>query len=167
MYAERNLRLRLSQYLALALMMLITTPSLAQELTVLAAEGDAKVRFNSLWQTPQPGMVVDLPVVVSTGANGSLRLQQGETLIAVAANSAIELLANPDGSDLLQRVVQDRGSAFYDIAPQGKNRFRVEAPYLVAVVKGTQFNVTSSAELSTVALFEGLLRIDGIATIRG
>lgn len=129
-------------------------------LTVDATVGQVKVRFDGLWQTPNTGMTVGLPAVVSTGHDGAIRLRQGDTVIDVAASSAIELYADDDSDTLVQRVVQEAGSAFYDIAPQGKDRFRVETPYLVAVVKGTQFNVTFVDETSTVALYEGLLRID-------
>jgi hypothetical protein len=128
-------------------------------LLVEEAVGAVKLRMSDRWETPVAGTAVVLPAVVSTGDDGSARLRQNETVISVAANTAIELLDNP-GSGLLQRAVQDRGSAFYDIAPQGSSRFRVETPFLVAVIKGTQFNVTVSDDVSSVSLFEGQLRIE-------
>mgnify|MGYP000277159255 CR=1 FL=1 len=147
----------------LAVVLLVSLPRVtvaADALTVDATNGQVKIRFDGLWQTPDTGMQVALPAVVSTGNDGAIRLRQGDTVIDVAARSAIELYADADSAELVQRVVQEAGSAFYDIAPQGKDRFRVETPYLVAVVKGTQFNVTFVDETSTVALYEGLLRID-------
>jgi hypothetical protein len=128
-------------------------------LLVEEAVGAVKLRMSDRWETPVSGTAVVLPAVVSTGDDGSARLRQNEIVISVAANTAIELLDNP-GSGLLQRAVQDRGSAFYDIAPQGSSRFRVETPFLVAVIKGTQFNVTVSDDVSSVSLFEGQLRIE-------
>ena len=91
MHAEWTPRRRLGRSLALALLLLAASPLFAQDLTVLEANGEVKLRLDNLWQTPHSGMVVTLPAVVSTGTNGSVRLQQGETLIAVAANTAIEL----------------------------------------------------------------------------
>jgi hypothetical protein len=128
-------------------------------LVVEEAAGAVKLRMSDRWETPVAGTAVVLPAVVSTGDDGSARLRQDATVISVSANTAIELLDNP-GSGILQRAVQDRGSAFYDIAPQGSNRFRVETPYLVAVIKGTQFNVTVGDDVSTISLFEGQLRIE-------
>ena len=60
----------------------------------------------------------------------------------------------------LQRVVQNQGSAFYDIAPRAANKLRVETPYLVAVIKGTEFDVTIADETTSISLFEGHLQIE-------
>lgn len=129
------------------------------DLLVEETAGAVKLRMSDRWETPVVGTAVLLPAVVSTGDDGSARLRQDATVISIAANTAIELLDNP-GSGVLQRAVQNRGSAFYDIAPQGSNRFRVETPYLVAVIKGTQFNVTVGDDVTSVSLFEGLLRVE-------
>ena len=45
------------------------------------------------------------------------------------------------------------------MGPRGARRLRVETPYLVAVIKGTQFNVAVTADSSTVSLHEGRLEI--------
>lgn len=142
------------------------TPAIAavdSGLHVEAAAGAVKIRMSTgttdRWETPVIGSAITLPAIVSTGADGSARLRHDQTVISVAADTAIELL-DGEGSAILQRAVQERGSAFYDIAPQGGNKFRVETPYLVAVIKGTQFNVTVSDEVASVSLFEGKLRIE-------
>ncbi len=143
------------------LILLIFPPAAiaAEPLFVESAAGSVKIRQADAWESPYAGLMVKLPAVVSTGSDGSILLRQGETAIAVAANSALELYEGPAGHTL-QRVVQDRGSVFYDIAPGGDKRLRVETPFLVAVIKGTEFNVTVSPEVSTVALFEGRLQIE-------
>jgi hypothetical protein len=130
------------------------------KLSVMEVSGAVKVKLDDRWASPQVGMIVSLPATVSTGADGFIRISQGTTSISVAANTAIELFEGAEPGLPLQRVVQNRGSAFYDIAPQGSNRLRVETPYLVAVIKGTEFNVTVAAETSTVTLFEGRLQIE-------
>lgn len=134
-------------------------PVTAGPLIVEDTAGAVRVRHGDAWQPPVQGMTVELPAVVSTGDDGSVRLRQGETVITVASSTAIELYQGSAGR-MLQRVVQSRGNAFYDIAPRKDNRLRVETPYLVAVIKGTEFNVSVSAESSTVALFEGRLQIE-------
>ncbi|MEX2495310.1 MAG: FecR family protein, partial [Woeseia sp.] len=132
----------------------------SNELKVVEASGAVKIRQEELWLSPDIDMMLDLPAVISTGADGSIKLAQKETAISIAANSAIELLEGPAAGQIVERVVQDSGSAFYDVESGKSTRFRVETPYLVAVVKGTQFNVTVAAESSTVALYEGQLRIE-------
>lgn len=129
-------------------------------LIVEETTGAVKIKLRNQWQSPDVGMAVSLPGTVSTGADGSIKLRQDATIISVASNTAIELFEGPGSGATLQRVVQNQGSAFYDIAPRESNKLRVETPYLVAVIKGTQFNVTVAAETSTVALFEGRLQIE-------
>ncbi|HWM28658.1 MAG TPA: FecR family protein, partial [Woeseiaceae bacterium] len=129
-------------------------------LIVEETTGAVKIKLRNQWQSPDVGMAVSLPATVSTGADGSIKLRQDATIISVASSTAIELFEGPGSGATLQRVVQNQGSAFYDIAPRESNKLRVETPYLVAVIKGTQFNVTVAAETSTVALFEGRLQIE-------
>jgi len=135
-------------------------PGDVDNLTVVESAGAVKIKLENRWQTPQSGMAVSLPATVSTGADGSIRIKQNATIITIAANTAIEFLEGTEPGLPLQRVIQNQGSAFYDIAPRESSKLRVETPYLVAVIKGTQFNVTVAAETSTVALFEGRLRIE-------
>ena len=59
----------------------------------------------------------------------------------------------------VDRVSQPIGNAYYKVGPQGARRLRVETPYLVAVIKGTQFNVAVTADSSTISLHEGRLEI--------
>lgn len=130
------------------------------ELKVERTLGAVKLRMQDKWQSPTAGMTVSLPAVVSTGDDGSLKMRQGDTTISVAANTALEFFADAAAGSVLQRVVQDKGSAFYDVAPRESNRLRVETPYLVAVIKGTEFDVTIADETTSISLFEGRLQIE-------
>jgi hypothetical protein len=132
----------------------------AGELTVKAFAGAVKLKMDERWQDPQVGMTVRIPATVSTGADGSIDFLQDGTTFSVAANTALELLPGPASGAIVKRVVQSKGSAFYDVAKQEGDKLRVETPYLVAVIKGTQFNVTVATESASVALFEGRLQID-------
>ena len=55
--------------------------------------------------------------------------------------------------------MQHRGNVFYDVAPRDVGKLRVETPLLVAVIKGTQFNVAVQEDSTTISLFEGRLEI--------
>ena len=129
-------------------------------LTVEDAASPVKVRSSQRWHTPEIGMSMSMPSVASTGANGAIRMSHLESMISVAANTTVEILEGPVPGLPMQRVIQERGNAFYDIAPRGDNKLRVEAAYLVAVVKGTQFNVTVDEDMTTIALFEGELQVE-------
>jgi hypothetical protein len=80
----------------------------------------------------------------------------------VASNTALEFYTSGETGSLVQRVVQNQGSAFYDVAPRSSNKLRVETPYLVAVIKGTEFDVTIAEETTSVSLFEGQLQIEAL-----
>jgi hypothetical protein len=167
MRKEGNSVLRLSRLVLCTVLVLSYVAHAAQaqgiehdDLTVVESAGAVKIKLADRWRTPETGMVVTLPATVSTGADGSIKLRQDAATISIAANTAIELLEGTEPGLPLQRVVQNQGSAFYDIAPRGSSRLRVETPWLVAVIKGTQFNVTVASETSTVALFEGRLQIE-------
>src|SRR5690606_9123715 len=106
------------------------------------------------------GDLIVPPVFLSTGENGAAQLRQGDTQFSIAPGTALEIPASADPASLIDLVIQSRGSVFYDVAPREANRLRVETPYLVAVVKGTQFNVAVQDEGTTVSLFEGRLGIE-------
>jgi hypothetical protein len=170
MRIQGNLVLRSCQFVLYWTLLTLTSAVNAQaqramdeatnSLIVEEAAGAVKIKFDNRWRSPSTGMTVSLPATISTGADGSIRIRQAATVISVASNTAIELLEGAEPGLPLQRVVQNQGSAFYDIAPRESSRLRVETPYLVAVIKGTEFNVTVAAETSTVALFEGRLQIE-------
>ncbi|MBN1237959.1 MAG: FecR domain-containing protein, partial [Gammaproteobacteria bacterium] len=105
------------------------------------------------------GDVVDLPAHIETGGDGTLGLQQSQTHISIAPNSEIEIPAAASDGQLIARLVQWRGNVFYDVEQRGIEKLRVETPHLVAVVKGTQFNVATQGDTTTVSLFEGRLEI--------
>ena len=163
MQIQRSSAMRFGQLVLFLAALFLSVSAVADtgaNLWVETWSGDVKLRVQNQWQTPSDGLIVQLPATVSTGNNGSLTLRQGETKISVASNTALEFFAGPDSDSVLHRVVQDKGSAFYDVAPRESNKLRVETPYLAAVIKGTEFDVTVAGETSTVSLFEGRLQIE-------
>jgi len=87
---------------------------------------------------------------IQTGRNGRVLLVRGEETILIAPNSVIGVPSEKkDGlsTTILQRV----GSILLEVEKKNVKHFEVETPYLVAVVKGTQFSVTVNA--SAICLF--------------
>jgi hypothetical protein len=105
------------------------------------------------------GAILQLPATVRTGADGAVELRQGTSTFAAAGNTELEIPESAAADGLIERIIQIRGNAFYNIGKRTGTRLRVEAPYLVAVIKGTQFNVAAQDDSTTIALFEGHLEV--------
>ena len=105
------------------------------------------------------GAILQLPATVRTGADGAVELRQGNSTFAAAGNTELEIPQSAAEDGLIERIIQVRGNAFYNIGKRTGTRLRVEAPYLVAVIKGTQFNVAAQDDSTTIALFEGRLEV--------
>jgi hypothetical protein len=107
------------------------------------------------------GSRVGLPLSLSVGADGLVELHQGLTLISAGANAHLEIPKSQDKAETLEKLIQSQGNVYYSVAKRPDHKLRVETPYLVAVIKGTRFNVSASATSSTVALLEGSIEIHG------
>lgn len=135
-----------------------STPQ-ASDVVVAAIKGDVHVSTSGTERAVREGTVIELPASVRTGADSSIELRQGQTSVKVAADSQIDIPATAARGELLDRVLQPRGNAFYSVAKRTVKKLRVETPYLVAVIKGTQFNVAVQDETATISLYEGKLEI--------
>ena len=140
-----------------------TTPSTrsgdANRLYVSAVAGNVSVTMAGAKSEVRFDSTVSLPARIVTGNDGMLGLTQALTTITVAADTDVEIPAEAADGQLIARLIQHRGNVFYDVAHRDVGRFRVETPFLVAVIKGTQFNVAVQENSTTISLFEGLLEI--------
>ena len=72
-----------------------------------------------------------------------MELQQGATTLSVGPETLLEFPALEKRGAPIDRIVQPRGNVFYNIGKREGRKLRIETPYLVGVVKGTQFNVAA------------------------
>jgi hypothetical protein len=128
-------------------------------ISVTAVAGDVDVTMAGRAATVEPDSTVLLPARVVTGGDGAVGLTQAGTNINVSNDTDIEIPAEVADGNLIARLVQHRGNVFYDVAPRDVGKLRVETPLLVAVIKGTQFNVAVQQDSTTISLFEGRLEI--------
>ncbi len=128
-------------------------------LIVSTHAGTVELKTDGIEQVVSVGAVVGLPARIVTGADGSLGIRQQRTSITIAADSDVEIPALAGQGQLIARLVQRRGNVFYDVETRPANKLNVETPYLAAVVKGTQFNVSVDDERTMISLFEGQLEI--------
>jgi hypothetical protein len=131
----------------------------ASRISVTAVAGDVDVTMAGKAVAVAPSTTVVLPARVVTGSDGNVGLTQAGTHINVANDTDVEIPAEAVDGNLIARLVQHRGNVFYDVAPRELGTLRIETPLLVAVIKGTQFNVAVQEDSTTISLFEGRLEI--------
>jgi hypothetical protein len=138
------------------------------DIVVAAVRGEVHVTMNGAARGVRAGTVLELPASVRTGRDGHIELRQGATSVKVAPDTLLDFPALERRGAPVDRIVQPRGNAFYDIGKREGRKLRVETPYLVGVIKGTQFNVAAADEGTTISLFEGRLEVaaaDGSSTV--
>ena len=128
-------------------------------ISVTAVAGSVDVTMAGRAVAVAPSTTVLLPARIVTGQDGNVGLTQAGTNISVANDTDVEIPAEAADGNLIARLVQHRGNVFYDVAPREVGKLRVETPLLVAVIKGTQFNVAVQPDSTTISLFEGRLEI--------
>jgi hypothetical protein len=128
-------------------------------ISVTAVAGQVDVTMAGEAVIVERGATMLLPARIVTGHDGTLGLTQAGTNISVSSDTDIEIPAEAVDGNLVARLVQHRGNVFYDVAPRDVGKLRVETPFLVAVIKGTQFNVAVGDDRTTISLFEGRLEL--------
>ena len=131
----------------------------ALNVVVVAVQGEVNVATQGQPHTVHKDDVISLPATVFTGPSGSIELRQGPTTFSAAPNTRLDIPATANRGEAIDRVIQSQGNAFYSVGKRESHKLRVETPYLVAVIKGTQFSVTSLEDSTTISLFEGRLEV--------
>ena len=126
---------------------------------VSAVHGDVQVTSAGAPVKASVGVIVKLPATVRTGADGSIELRQGETIVSAAPGAQLDIPLSADPAQTLDRITQSSGNVYYSIAKRTSSKLRVETRYLVAVIKGTQFNVAVTGTASTLSLLEGSVEL--------
>src|SRR5262249_45908900 len=99
-----------------------------------------------------------LPLEIETGAHDAATLALPNSVIEVAAKTLMRVVVpEHGGAGVVQRILQQAGSSLFRVHRGTIDRFQVETPFLVSVVKGTVFNVLVQDDGATVSLQEGLL----------
>ncbi|HJY37143.1 MAG TPA: FecR domain-containing protein [Steroidobacteraceae bacterium] len=146
-------------FASLPLSAIAATPPARGDIVAVTVHGTVSATMAGMTVPLSAGAILQLPATVRTGADGAVELRQGNSTFAAAGNTELEIPQSAAEDGLVERIVQIRGNAFYNIGKRTGTRLRVEAPYLVAVIKGTQFNVAAQEDSTTIALFEGHLEV--------
>ena len=118
----------------------------------------------SALQLPVPGSALVTGQQISTGANDTMVLVNGRDLVTIGPKSVITVGDN-DAATPVGNLGLSSGTVRVEVGKRKTGQtFSVDAPYLVATVKGTTFNVSTSSELSTVSVTEGVVGVAATAT---
>jgi len=110
------------------------------------------------WQPLQAATPIAGLSEIATGSDGVAVLDNGVDQIRLAPNS--RLVLPPDENEGLLTVIQQSlGKIFFKVGPRPDRRFEVDAPYLVVLVKGTQFTITANDQGDSVAVTEGTVEV--------
>lgn len=143
-----------------ALAMCLATPALANP----APQWKLVQRVGEVWITSeefQPvavttnGTVPERSVIV-TGQKGRAVLSRGTEQIILQPNTRLVI---PQTRDNTTRLLQSRGSALFRVDRKQLPHFRVDTPYLAAVVKGTIFFVKVSEKSASIQVTEGAVSV--------
>ena len=133
--------------------------------TLVQAEGDVQIQpVGGGWSPVALSSAVRAGSVLRTGENGRAMLESDGDRIFVSPNSRLELPAG-EPSGAATHVRQSLGTMLYDIftrydfATPAAERFRVDTPYLAAVIKGTVFTVTVGVEGAAVRVIKGVVQV--------
>ena len=137
-----------------------STSALAQSgpWVVSEAQGQVAVRSGTASVTARRGVQVPAGSIVTTGADGNAVLVRGREFVTVRRNSQIRIPAGGEERSIIQ-IVQDWGSALFDIGKQPNPHFGVKTEYLAAVVKGTTFTVTVARDGASMQVLEGAVEV--------
>ena len=95
---------------------------------------------------------------VRTGQSGRVLLVRGAESMLISPNSVIHIpKENQDG--MSTTIVQRAGTILFDVEKRNVKHFQVDTPYLAAVVKGTQFQVTVDKNKSRVDVRRGQVEV--------
>jgi hypothetical protein len=114
------------------------------------------------WRPLQAATPIAGQSEIATGSDGLAVLDNGVDHIKLTPNSRLVLPADEDAG-LMTIIRQSLGKIFFDIGPRPDRSFEVDAPYLVVLVKGTHFAVSSNYLGDSVAVTEGTVEVRAAA----
>ncbi len=151
----------LSRLLMPILLLLFSgTAALAQEAgwRVSEAKGNVIVIDASGERKAATGLAVAPGATVRTAARSTAVLVRGREFVTLRQNAQIRIPQATKERSLMQ-VIQDYGSALFNIGKQRDPHFGVQTPYLAAVVKGTTFVITVGPDGATLQVTEGAVEV--------
>ena len=131
---------------------------------VQKSSGKASYQTAQLPLSPlRKGLALNKGDTVRTGANGKVLLVRDAESVFIGPYSLATIAPMP-APGMRTTVLLQKGQVDLSVRTKARPHFSVETPFLVAVVKGTKFRVTSSASRSEVTVSEGRVRVKALRT---
>jgi hypothetical protein len=123
---------------------------------------DGDVIPASAMQVPQIGTALATGQQISTAAGQRMVLVNGRDLVEIKANSTV-VIGDDDAATSSANLNLVTGTVHVEVGKRAPGKtFSVGAPYLVATVKGTQFDVSTSSASSAVSVTEGVVSVSSL-----
>jgi hypothetical protein len=133
---------------------------LAQDWTVSKTTKQVSYTLDKkTWEAVEVGTVVPSKAWMSTGPRGRATLMRGEESISLSPNTLAAVITSVGLSSRKTEVVQQKGEIALNIEKRSRPHTYVHTPFLAAVVKGTTFTVTVTAQAASVSVDEGLVQV--------
>jgi len=130
----------------------------------ISSDEDGDIIQASAMQVPQVGTALATGQRISTTAGQHIVLVNGRDLVEVSPNTTITI-GDDDSTTTDANVDLFTGTIHVEVGKRGPGQaFSIGAPYLVAIVKGTRFDVSTSNEASAVSVTEGIVAVSAVAT---
>jgi hypothetical protein len=138
---------------------------------VSEASGDVRVAVDGQTRPVTRGMLLASGAVVASNPGGRAVLVNGRDYVILSPGSRVRLPGAPalvipasGGRTMaaMTQVVSEAGTALYRIEHRATPHFRVQTPYLAAVVKGTVFSVTVNRTGASVQVTQGAVEVSTV-----
>jgi hypothetical protein len=146
------------------------THALAQESgwRVSEVSGDVRTVLNGQTRPVSRGMLLASGSTIASNPGARAVLVSGRDYVILSPSSRVRLpgtALRASGGSWVQnmtQIVSEAGTALYRIEHRPNPHFRVQTPYLAAVVKGTVFSVTVSSSGASVQVTEGAVQVSTV-----
>jgi FecR protein len=130
----------------------------------ISSDEDGDVIQASAMRVPQVGTALATGQLISTSAGQYMVLVNGRDLVEVRPNSTVTI-GDSDPTTADANVDLVNGTIHVEVGKRTPGQtFSIGAPYLVAAVKGTKFDVSSSSVASIVSVTEGTVAVSAAAS---
>ena len=139
------------------ILIMLVSPSWAQDWVVTRVRGTAEQQADGRWIELVRGAVVQDQQSVRTGPDGRVGLARGAETIELDPGTSI--LLNEGAGKLTSSIRQISGVVTVDVERRNVQHFSVQTPFLAAVVKGTRFKVSVTDTAALVDVERGTVQV--------
>ncbi|MCW3848860.1 FecR family protein [Sphingomonas sp. LB-2] len=146
--------------LGAALMLVFAQVAHAQGANWVVSEAAGKVVVHDASgdHPAKRGTVVPVGGTLTTGAASRAVMVRGKDFATVSANSRVRIPTAQQTQGGRFAVIQEWGNVVFQIEKLPQPHFGVRTPYLAAVVKGTTFSITVTADGASLQVLEGAVQ---------